>query len=111
MKPINSCLPVWSLTHLYTCPTLPNMNVACFLVGLATLLLHTGGTYKTQLSSDTLYVLHASHMEYFIILLIHQNFNPCINPTSLMDMPIPIDTFHSMSLITKTYATCKHKEN
>ena len=87
------------------------MNVVCILVGLAKLLLHIEGTYKHQLSTNTFYALHASHMEYFIILLIHQNFNPSINPTILMDMPIPINTFHSMSLITKTYATCKHKEN
>ena len=42
-------------------------------------------------------------MQYFITLSIHQNFNPCINPTSLMHMPIPTGTFHSMSRITKTY--------
>jgi hypothetical protein len=64
--------------------------------------------YKTQLSMNTLYEMCASHMQYFITLSIHQNFNPCINPTSLMDMPIPIGTFHSMSLITETYATYIH---
>jgi len=83
----------------------------CFLVGLTKLLLHTEGTYKTQLSTNTLYALLSSHMEYFIILLIHQNFNPCINPTSLMDMPITIGTFHSITLITKMFATFKPKEN
>jgi len=114
MEPISfyhSCLPAWSLTNLCKCPTLPNMNVDCFLVGFTKLLLHTEVTDKTQLSTNTLYALHASRMEYFIILLIHQNFNPCIKPTSFMDMPILIITFHSMSLITKTYAKYKYKEN
>jgi len=60
------------------------------------------GAYKTQLSMNTLYALCASHTQYFITLLLHQNFNPCINPTSLMDMPIPISTFHSMSLLSET---------
>ena len=61
--------------------------------------------HKTELSMNTLYELCTSHMQYFITLLIHQNFNPCINPTSLMDMPVPIGTFHSMFLTTETYAT------
>ena len=60
------------------------------------------GAYKTELSMNTLYELCTSHMQYFITLLIHKNFNPCINPISLMDMPVPNGTFHSMSLTTET---------
>ena len=56
------------------------------------------GAYKTELSMNTLYELCTSHMQYFITLLIHQNFNPCITPTSLMDMPIPIGTFHNWNI-------------
>jgi len=63
------------------------------------------GAYKTELSMNTLYELCTSHMQYFITLFIYQNFNPCINPTSLMDMPVLIGTFHSMCLTTETYAT------
>jgi hypothetical protein len=66
------------------------------------------GTHKTQLSINTLYELCASHIQYCITLLIHPNFNPCINQTSFMDMPIPIGTFHSMYLTTETYATYTH---
>jgi hypothetical protein len=66
------------------------------------------GAYRTELSMNTLYELCASHMQYFITLSILQNLNPCINPNSLMDMPTPISTFHSMSLIAETYATYIH---
>ena len=61
--------------------------------------------HKTELSMNTLYELCTSHMQYFITLLIHKNFNPCINPTSLMDMPVSNGTFHIMSLTTESYAT------
>jgi hypothetical protein len=63
------------------------------------------GAYKNQLSMNTLYELCGSHMQYFITLLIHQNYNSYIYTTSLTDMPIPINTYHSISLITATYAT------
>jgi hypothetical protein len=69
------------------------------------------GAYKTELSMNTLYELCARHMQYFITLLMHQNFSPCNNPTSLMDMPVPIGTFHTMSLITETYAIYIHIHN
>jgi len=71
---------------------------------------HTLYTAHTnQHSSNTRYALCTSVMHYFTTLSIHQNFNPCINPTTLMDMPIPLSTFHSTSLITETYATHTHR--
>jgi hypothetical protein len=60
--------------------------------------------HTTQRCSNTPYALCTSDMQYFIILSVHQNFNSCINPTSLIDMPIPAGTFHRMS----TYATHTH---
>jgi hypothetical protein len=96
MKPVSfshSCIPVCSLTHLYTCPKVPYLNFIYFAVGIAKLLLHTGRCIQTELITNTLYAQCASHMQYFINLLNHENFIPCINPTSLMDMPIPNGKF------------------
>jgi hypothetical protein len=64
--------------------------------------------HKIELSMNTLYALCECHMRYFITTLTHQNFNPCINPTILMDVSIPIGTFHGICLITESYATYLH---
>jgi hypothetical protein len=66
-------------------------------------------THRTQCSSITPYALCTSVMHYFSTLSVHQNFNHCINPTTLVDMPIPFGTYHSMSLISETYATHLHR--
>ena len=92
----------------------------CFPVGLTKPFATTYAAHKafchivyaahtTQGSSNTPYALCTSVMHYFITLSIYQNFNPCINPISLMDMPILVGTFHSMSLTTETYATHIHR--
>ena len=70
MKPVgfsHSCLPVCSLTHLYTCPTVPRLNVV-FLWACQSILLHTGGCIQNSAYHNC--IVCKSHA------ILYRSFNP-----------------------------------
>ena len=107
MKPVSyshSCIPVCSLTQLYTCPNSTTSECYLFSSGHCKAFA-THWRVHTKLSLARIHCVQCVQCKSHAIFyhsLTHQTFNPCINPTSLMDMPIPIITFHSMYLITET---------